>query len=129
MPSRRQIREAVVQFLYCADLEGGADPTALKDPFWDFVTESRLAIQAHFAQCSSMSTLSIPMPDADLAFLCAFAKEQGTSPEGFLAQHARNLRLNLQSTLHSDVLAASGTFTATSDPLSEFFNDMAKKHQ
>ena len=39
MPSRRQIREAVVQFLYCADLEGGADPTALREPFWDFVTE------------------------------------------------------------------------------------------
>ncbi|MBC8128537.1 MAG: transcription antitermination factor NusB [Gloeobacteraceae cyanobacterium ES-bin-144] len=40
MPSRRQIREAVVQFLYCADLEGVADPAALRDPFWDFVTES-----------------------------------------------------------------------------------------
>ena len=40
MPSRRQIREASVQFLYCADLEGGADPAALRDPFWDFVTES-----------------------------------------------------------------------------------------
>ena len=40
MPSRRQIREAVVQFLYCADLEGGADPGALRDPFWEFVTES-----------------------------------------------------------------------------------------
>jgi N utilization substance protein B len=40
MPSRRQIREATVQFLYCADLEGGADPSALRDPFWDFVTES-----------------------------------------------------------------------------------------
>jgi N utilization substance protein B len=40
MPSRRQIREAAVQFLYCADLEGGADPAALRGPFWDFVTES-----------------------------------------------------------------------------------------
>jgi transcription antitermination protein NusB len=40
MPSRRQIREAAVQFLYCADLEGGANPAALRDPFWDFVTES-----------------------------------------------------------------------------------------
>lgn len=40
MPSRRQIRETTVQFLYCADLEGGADPSALRDPFWDFVTES-----------------------------------------------------------------------------------------
>ncbi len=42
MPSRRQIREAVVQFLYCADLEGGADPASLKDAFWEFVTESDL---------------------------------------------------------------------------------------
>jgi N utilization substance protein B len=40
MPSRRQIREAAVQFLYCADLEGGAAPSALRDSFWDFVTES-----------------------------------------------------------------------------------------
>jgi transcription antitermination factor NusB len=40
MPSRRQIRESAVQFLYCADLEGGADPCALRDAFWDFVTES-----------------------------------------------------------------------------------------
>jgi len=46
MPSRRQIREAVVQFLYCADLEGGADPASLRGPFWDFVTESdRRALQ------------------------------------------------------------------------------------
>jgi N utilization substance protein B len=40
MPSRRQIREAVVQFLYCADLEGGADPASLREPFWQFITES-----------------------------------------------------------------------------------------
>ncbi|MFC7338858.1 transcription antitermination factor NusB [Haloferula chungangensis] len=40
MLSRRQIREAVVQFLYCADLEGGADPASLREPFWQFVTES-----------------------------------------------------------------------------------------
>jgi transcription antitermination protein NusB len=40
MPSRRQIRESAVQFLYCADLEGGADPTVLREPFWEFVTEA-----------------------------------------------------------------------------------------
>lgn len=40
MPSRRQIREATIQFLYCADLEGGADATALRGPFWDSITES-----------------------------------------------------------------------------------------
>ena len=46
MLSRRQIREAVVQFLYCADLEGGAAPASLREPFWDFVTESdRKALQ------------------------------------------------------------------------------------
>jgi phosphoribosylglycinamide formyltransferase 2 len=31
MPSRRQIREVAVQFLYCADMEGGSDPAALRD--------------------------------------------------------------------------------------------------
>ncbi|MFU8892245.1 MAG: transcription antitermination factor NusB [Luteolibacter sp.] len=40
MPGRRQIRETVVQFLYCADLEGGAEATSLREPFWDFITES-----------------------------------------------------------------------------------------
>lgn len=40
MPSRRQIREATIQFLYCADLEGGPDPTILRGPFWDSITES-----------------------------------------------------------------------------------------
>ena len=40
MPERRQIREAVVQFLYGFDLEGGADPSSLRDAFWQFVTES-----------------------------------------------------------------------------------------
>jgi N utilization substance protein B len=40
MPSRRQIREAAVQFLYSADLEGGADPLALREPFWEFISES-----------------------------------------------------------------------------------------
>ncbi|BCX49153.1 antitermination factor nusB, nutilization substance protein B [Haloferula helveola] len=40
MPSRRQIREAVIQFLYCADIEGGAEASSLRDAFWQFVTES-----------------------------------------------------------------------------------------
>lgn len=40
MPSRRQIRETAVQFLYSFDLEGGGEPTAMRDAFWQFVTES-----------------------------------------------------------------------------------------
>lgn len=40
MPSPRKAREAAVQFLYCSDLEGGADPADLLEPFWQCVTES-----------------------------------------------------------------------------------------
>lgn len=40
MRKRREIREAVVQFLYGFDLEGGADPSQLRDSFWNFVNES-----------------------------------------------------------------------------------------
>ena len=37
-----------MQFLYCADLEGGADPSSIREPFWQFVTESdrRALLQA-----------------------------------------------------------------------------------
>lgn len=37
-----------MQFLYCADLEGGADPASLREAFWQFVTESdrRAILQA-----------------------------------------------------------------------------------
>jgi hypothetical protein len=38
MPSRREIREAVVQFLYCADLDPAAPSTELRDSFWQFVS-------------------------------------------------------------------------------------------
>lgn len=40
MPSRRQIREAVVQFLYCADIEGGAPAANMRETFWNLITES-----------------------------------------------------------------------------------------
>jgi len=40
MPTRRQIREATIQFLYCSDLEGGASPILLRDAFWQSITET-----------------------------------------------------------------------------------------
>ncbi|WP_018968768.1 transcription antitermination factor NusB [Rubritalea marina] len=48
MHSRRAIRESVIQFLYCSDLEGGADAPALSDSFWDLSleTESNKIIKA-----------------------------------------------------------------------------------
>ncbi|MFM2171655.1 MAG: transcription antitermination factor NusB [Verrucomicrobiota bacterium] len=39
MPSRRQIREAAVQFLYSADLEGGAPAEEYRNTFWELLTE------------------------------------------------------------------------------------------
>jgi transcription antitermination factor NusB len=38
MPSRREVREAAVQFLYCADLETTAPAADLRDTFWEFIT-------------------------------------------------------------------------------------------
>ena len=40
MPSRFQIREAVVKFLYCADLEGDTHQATFRCSIWDMVTES-----------------------------------------------------------------------------------------
>lgn len=40
MPTKRQIREAAIQFLYCSDLEGGPAPVELREPFWEFLTET-----------------------------------------------------------------------------------------
>jgi len=42
MLKRRHIREAVIQFLYFADLEEGPDASALQDAFWQIIQESSL---------------------------------------------------------------------------------------
>ena len=39
---RRDIRETAVQFLYFADLEGGADPSDMQDTFWQITQENSL---------------------------------------------------------------------------------------
>ena len=61
---------------------------------------------------SGMSTITIPMPDEDLAFLRAYTSAQGISPEAFLARQARNLRDHLERPLHHDVAAATGIVSA-----------------
>ncbi len=40
MYSRREIRETSIQFLYCSDIEGGANAGTLLDAFWDLTQES-----------------------------------------------------------------------------------------
>lgn len=57
---------------------------------------------------SVMSTITVTMPDEDLAFLRDFAAASGTSAEALLGQQARRLREHLQRPLGPDVTAASG---------------------
>jgi transcription antitermination protein NusB len=92
MPSPRHIREAVVQFLYCADLEGGADPATLRDPFWDFVTESdRRSLQ--LATFRTVHHLEQGREGRLLEFI-----ERQTLANAFLAAwpQAESLKLELQ---------------------------------
>lgn len=46
-----------MQFLYCTDLEGGADPSSIREPFWQFVTESdrRALLQATWKTLNHLS--------------------------------------------------------------------------
>jgi hypothetical protein len=62
-----------------------------------------------------MSTITVPLADEDLAFLRAWSKDHGTSPEAILAQQARNLRENLGKPLHPDVAAAIGIISPDAD--------------
>jgi hypothetical protein len=55
-----------------------------------------------------MSTIMVPLPDEDLAFLRDFSAAQGTSAEAFLARQARNLREHFQQPLRPEVLRATG---------------------
>jgi hypothetical protein len=55
-----------------------------------------------------MSTITIPLPDEDFAFLREFSATQGTSAEAFLARQARNLREHLQRPPHPEVRHATG---------------------
>jgi N utilization substance protein B len=68
MPSRRQIREAAVQLLYSADLEGLALPDLPGDAFWDLVagpdrmrlaaSTSRAVLHAAHGQDTRVSTFA-----------------------------------------------------------------------
>ena len=55
-----------------------------------------------------MSTITVPLPDEDLAFLRAYLEAQGTSAEAFLARQARSLREHLQEPMQPELKAVSG---------------------
>lgn len=59
-----------------------------------------------------MSTLTVPMPEEDLAFLRAYSQAHGISAETLLARQARSLREQLQKPVHPDVQTAAGILPA-----------------
>lgn len=75
-----------------------------------------------------MSTITIPLPDEDLAFLRAYTHAHGTSVEAFLAQQARNLREQLQIPLNLEVMAATGIISAEVSAEEAYREHLAIKH-
>ena len=75
-----------------------------------------------------MSTITVALPDEDLAFLQAYTRAQGISAEAFLAQQARNLRLNLQKPLPPEVESASGIISPKVDGEKAYREYLEKKH-
>lgn len=76
----------------------------------------------------AMSTITIPMPDEDLAFIRAYSSAQGTSAEAFLARQARNLRRHMQQPVERDVEAATAIIDRQIDGEASYRNHIEKKH-
>jgi hypothetical protein len=75
-----------------------------------------------------MSTITIALPDEDLAFLRAYSQLHGTTAEAVLARQARVLREHLQQPLHPDVAAATGAILRTKHSEQEHRDYLEKKH-
>jgi hypothetical protein len=75
-----------------------------------------------------MSTITIPLPDEDFAFLRDFSAAQGTSAEAFLARQARNLREHLQRPPHPAVRQATGIIAPEVAGEEAHRDHLAKKH-
>ena len=75
-----------------------------------------------------MSTITVPLPDEDFAFLRHFSAAQGTSAEAFLARQARNLREQLQRPLPPEVLRATGIIPPEVAGEETHRAHLAKKH-
>jgi len=88
----------------------------------------RLASVAGMYYPLAMSTITIPLPDEDLAFLRAYSEAQGTSAEAFLARQARNLREHLQKPLQPEVAAASGIISPGIAGRETHHEHLEKKH-
>ena len=75
-----------------------------------------------------MSTITVPLPEEDLAFLRAWSEEQGSSAEEFLARQARNLREHLQRPVRPGVAAISGIIPSDVDAKKVYHEYLEKKY-
>lgn len=76
-----------------------------------------------------MNTITVTLPDEDLAFLRRFSKEQGTSAEEILAQQAHSLRRQLEKKLPPETLAASGIIAKHIDASNDQTDHLERKHR
>ena len=76
-----------------------------------------------------MSTITVFLPDEDLAFLQRFSEAQGTSVGELLARQARNLRQQLEKPLPPEIVAASGIVVGEVDSESEHLAHLHRKHR
>ena len=75
-----------------------------------------------------MSTITVPLPDEDLAFLRSFSAAHGISAEAFLARQARNLREHLQRPLPPEVMRAAGIISPEVAGQEAHREHLEKKH-
>lgn len=75
-----------------------------------------------------MSTITIPLPDEDLAFMNEWTRQHGTTVAEFFAREARNLREHLQAPLHPDLMRATGVLTPGVEAQSTHLDHLHNKH-
>ena len=98
-------------------------PRAARERMCDWQTFGGVAFS--FA----MPTITVQLPDEDLAFLRAHAQAQGISAEDFLAKQTRNLRELLQKPLSPAVIAASGTINSEIDGIAAYREHLENKYR
>jgi hypothetical protein len=76
----------------------------------------------------NMSTITIPLPDEDFAFLREYSAAQGISAEAFLARQTRNLREHLQRPLAPEVIKATGIIAPETAAQESHRDHLEEKH-
>jgi hypothetical protein len=76
-----------------------------------------------------MSTITVTLPDEDLAFLESFSKARGISVEEILARQARSLREQLERPLPARIIAASGIIEGDLDAKGAWPEHLERKHR